>query len=78
MGTVGGTVPPPVIGRRIPPASRLRGATASDTATARNQLLHMLNNMREHMKEQQARSDRNREQAALDCDNVICEQEVLR
>jgi len=38
----------------------------------------MLADMKEQMKEQQAQSDRDREQAALDCENAIREQEVLR
>ena len=38
----------------------------------------MLTDMKEQMKEQQARSDRNWKQAALDCENVIREEEALR
>jgi len=38
----------------------------------------MLADMKEHMKEQQAQSDRDREQAALDHENTTCKQETLR
>jgi len=38
----------------------------------------MLADMREQMKEQQAWSDRYREQAALDCEKASHEQETLK
>ena len=38
----------------------------------------MFPNMKEKMKEQKARSDRDREQAALDRESVIHEQEALK
>ena len=38
----------------------------------------MLADMKEQMKEQQARSDRNRKQAALDRKNAAHEQKVLK
>ena len=38
----------------------------------------MLADMKEQMKEQQAQSDRDREQAALNRENAIREQEALR
>jgi len=38
----------------------------------------MLADMKEQMKEQQAQTDRDREQTAFDSENVIREQEALR
>ena len=38
----------------------------------------MLASMKKQMKEQHAHSDRDRKQGALDCENVIREQEILR
>ena len=38
----------------------------------------MLANMKEQMKEQQVQSNRDWEQATLDCENAICEQGSLR
>jgi len=38
----------------------------------------MLTYMKEQMKEQQAQSDRNREQTTFDRENVVREQEALR
>jgi len=34
--------------------------------------------MKKQMKKQQAKSDHDREQTALDCENAICEYEELR
>ena len=38
----------------------------------------MLANMKQQVKKQQARSDRDQKQVTLDRENVICEQEALR
>lgn len=38
----------------------------------------MLAGMKEQMKEQQARSDSNRQQATLECENIVREQEALK
>jgi len=50
----------------------------SSPAAVRRLALQMLVDMKEQMKEQQAQSDRDREQAALGRENAICEQEALR
>ena len=62
----------------VPP--RLRGVTTSVQPPQQyeNQLLQMLTNMKERMKEQEAQSDHGQEQVTLDRKNVIREYEALR
>ena len=43
-----------------------------------SQILQMLIEMKEQIKEQQARLDHDLKQATLDCENVAREQEVLK
>ena len=42
------------------------------------QIFQMLVNIKKQMKKQQIRSDHDREQAALDCENAAREQEALK
>jgi len=78
----GGMIPSHIINHECPThdtsSSSRRIATSTHLPLYEDQILHMLNDMKEQMKEQQAQSDRHREQAALDCENVDHEHEVLK
>ena len=80
IGTIGGTVPPLTIDQ---PHATEDTSFFSPSRSAANvqapplqydeQLLQILTDMKEQMKEQQAQSDRDREQVANDRKNVIRE-----
>ena len=87
------TRPSAPLGARPPPAidqphttedsgsSSPKGAAANIQASPsqyEEQLLQIFADMKEHMKEQQAQSDRDREHMALDRENAIREQEAVR
>ena len=72
--TVEGTVPLPAVDQQDATkdtgSSSLQGVATSvqPMPLYESQILQMLTDMKEQMKEQQARSDRDREYATLDCD----------
>ena len=84
IGTAEGMVPPLTDEQshttKDTGSSSPQGATTCAQLPQRHedQFLQMLTEMKEQMKEQQAQLDRDREQAALNCENAISEQEALR
>ena len=81
INIIGGMVPPPTIDQSHITenmGSLPQGAAANiqtPSPHSEDQILQMFFDMKQQMKEQQAQSDRDREQAALDRDNAIHEHE---
>ena len=82
--TIGGTIPSPAddqrdttedIGSFSPPRA---ASNIQLTPFFKGQIFQVLVDMKEQMKEQQIRSNHDREQATLDSENVACEQEALK